>query len=1594
MVTPQQIPLIIEQLELSKYYPKKLTREKALAVSDIRITTNDLKEAGKIPWFILQNLLMCNYEGRCFEVSQDNSSLPKMGDSFSFFTSHSNTASKTGDTEQISPSDALIALFWCCDDFLRQILVEKMSMCQLAVPLILPLKDVNSHGSEMNWAMSKLRLEDVDSHGSEMLIWAMSTLRKQWKTSLGSCEHSMTMYPLPIISVIRLGRPLISKSKIINYVISDLRHNVFFHSECDGGTLERKISDGLLEIAWYLPTGKPKDISTEGLTFLNLRGNASHLKTETEFLSEISLVTIAFASSMKPKEEDVTLLETLYEQNGHLILVTDGQPSKEFTCSLDLLSRKCDKKENKHFGCIDSSNKNESQTSKEIRRLLIDICKNGSRIVPDKSIEMCTDIAKRLCFNFDESSGDCVEAKESADMMFSDLKKHDKGKRLPLQEIAIRLGEKEKEMYQLKHKGNQQVEKYVESVQSDIKSLRMTQKEKCDEDQGILALFERSFTYPILKRRYFHSFVKIMGDKQSIEALQPIRKEYTDKWKKLCEDLQEKRITEKQTTLIKKELDCLEEKLSDLSLSLEHFNREVAQMYEMKSFLKLLDDSTLQFPVVAAKLLLNGYPLELMDGDASLVPLIWIEAVLATLKDEIGNNSMFVLSVLGVQNSGKSTMLNTMFGLQFAVSAGRCTKGVFAQLLPVDGTLQESTGCDYIMVIDTEGLRAPELASIAHSNRDNELATLVIGLGDATIINIMGENTSEIQDILQIVVHAFMKMKCVNIKPSCIFVHQNVTDVTAADVNTTQKRKIKEILDEITKCAANEENCSERFKTFSDVIQFKEHKHVMYISNLWEGDPPMASPNPGYSEGILQVKRQIIQFMQQSQGRSFKDFQCRLSDLWKAILCENFVFSFKNTIEIQAFNALESEYLTNSRKLRRNAMEYMNILQVQCKKLTAKDIVDVGKKILEDQISNVCDDVQTLRKNMNEYFDRETMACQWKSRTFSKIDELSKDIMKEINDEFVSLKNKIIGRNTIDSSMKKYEKDILEKAKDLADMFRDKKLSDSDLKKKFDDKWKNWIDDIPLCVNLDIDIQSSLERVIIESSCSRYQEQIYRMFHSECSSPRSQTWVTEDDLNSGCWTEEHATIISNHAVSKSTCIDKTKLFTETVRSNVLQKISNYRHEGKNYSDQFGNHIVDFITGQLSEQKMDNKAIFTDLGLVRVAVRIVWSVMSELNNLKDKYKEENDLRCYMESQKDRLWQMFRDECTTVEISVKTASMVCRELENAIKISLPNLCKNGVIDHLRTSNTQAFANKMSLHAQMLIDLAEKHNFKPYQNYLQNPHECMRTYIGQCIHNVCLSEMTKGKPAILKEIYCKTLDNIFLKADKAINGTCKYLQDKCKISSFWSKLMEHIGNDLDVKNELGFFNEDCNFDVEESKNMLLTELRQSKKKLIKEYNGEKVLDGILKGCQKFFEKDLLGCPELCPFCKAPCELQGGYDDHRTEYHRPQGVSGYYLEDTKKLVTSVCTSSVRTQDTFRNKDTNYRLHLFKDFQSVNKFYKAWKIQPTDIESQLYWKWFMAKYNKQLADYYNVKKADIPNGWKKISWESAKEDMIKTYNL
>ena len=69
----------------------------------------------------------------------------------------------------------------------------------------------------------------------------------------------------------------------------------------------------------------------------------------------------------------------------------------------------------------------------------------------------------------------------------------------------------------------------------------------------------------------------------------------------------------------------------------------------------------------------NSQPFEVLDGDLLEMPKNIIKKVFEGINDKVA-----VITVLGPQSSGKSTLFNFLFGCDFATNEARCTKGVYS----------------------------------------------------------------------------------------------------------------------------------------------------------------------------------------------------------------------------------------------------------------------------------------------------------------------------------------------------------------------------------------------------------------------------------------------------------------------------------------------------------------------------------------------------------------------------------------------------------------------------------------------------------------------------------------------------------------------------------------------------------------------------------------------------------------------------------------------------------------------------------------------------------------------------------------------------
>ncbi|XP_031240779.1 interferon-induced very large GTPase 1-like [Mastomys coucha] len=1467
-----------------------------------------------------------------------------------------NYPSTTESWPHIHPMDIQMAIVHCADDLTRQYIFSKLSICQYALPLVVP----NPNTSQ-----------------KEFYLWSLRQIRKSWQDASQSPQdksyshknQQMCRVSTPIVSFIRVGNGLsASKSQIMNSLLSKRKHDVFFHRHCRGSNKHCLLMEGVVEICWFCPAGQDDDIFDKCLAFTNLHGDAKEHSQQLSFLQGVSSLIVILMSASDNNKENQKLVRHLCQSSTPLICLIDDK-EKAIANNSGKRMR------------IGIKNRNEAELTEELTTAIKHFLDLSNTAL---SLEDCSQTAREQGFLIDEDQRDCKEAKEKAQIIMALLEEYQlpqtKENLLPLQGQLWHLWcKKDKEFYHLREKGNRSIEQHKSEIETDKRIIRCRQLEKAfplnDLMRSILKLLQDySETH---NKLYFLQWLTLFFDNLTIEHLEKLHEKQRSLW--LMVQTEKQRAQKSNSlTLWQKQIEAFSTEIHDCTLGIEHLLREVGQIYEaLEETSSSRDSLFLCLPQIAADLMIAGVPIELMDGDASYVPLKWVAAIFDKISEKVGDKKLFVLSVLGLQSSGKSTLLNALFGLQFTVSAGRCTKGAYMQLLKVEETFTEELGFDFVLVVDTEGLRAPELNNKSQ-NWDNELATFVIGLGNLTLINIFGENPSEMQDILQIAVQAFLRMKQVKISPSCLFVHQNVGEITAKDQNMEGRRCLEQRLDEMAVTAAEQEECS-NVSHFNDVIKFDVNNHVYYFAHLWDGNPPMAPPNPRYSHNVQELKSRIIlTAKQEPRGSIMKisDVKFRVQDLWKALVNENFIFSFRNTREIMAMSKLETMYNHWTWELRSHMLDFQNQLinQIQNGKVQALKTSIFEAPVTEKYI--------TIKQELEKYFSEDPdneILVQWKSNFENKLTILKEALISDTRrkaNELIHLKK---NQEKLDKKKSSYENELLERSRKLALTVKGKELNEEELHEKFNQLWKKWVCDVsldlPPVIEPDIDMDS--ENILWE------------YFQKEINMVNILMRYSEDKFQINY--DEHIKMNKKYNFMTRTLKvcdrESINMTTENIITRFNKTINNIHKQQCDYNISYFHEILRIIEDEVKSAPTEERYTFTSKYIIDLSLCLFQRASKSFKEMHKAFKRANDPVNYLERKKNDFFMSFKISCQGAT-SIKTfVDFLWHKLTPAISATIRGKMVIKIAGDMRSSCPEFNGNRANLEKHILISLAEEENFDNYWQYLHYTKSFFSSYIENYIKRYCSDEGSKKIKTFLK-ISLGDIKNAIL---SAIHESTAIAKDKGSTASGWLDLFcDHLGSNLIFpRRDLVSIEHQEITDTEFLKEAMSTALDPAMRK-VEEDCSSKPMDEMIPDIEKILSEHLCGCWKQCPLCNAICTntIPQHEGDHSVPFHRPQAVSGWHKHKTDHFVIDCCTSSVAS-DRFMLLGNNREIS-YKNYRQAGGDYATWSITP-DSSTQSYWKWFVSHFRSKLEEKYQKKFTDtgeIPDSWTKITKEDVLNDL------
>ncbi|XP_066526975.1 interferon-induced very large GTPase 1-like [Hoplias malabaricus] len=1549
-VSSINIPDLISRFNLNNFYPHKLTTKEILSIHMTSILRNEseketLKEEN-LAFVYIHKLLTLDYRARYVTVhkevaiSEENTTCDEND-----FWDDENDCSDINNDENthIHPMDVQMAVFHCADSFLKQYIVTKLSSCQYALPLLVP---------------------NPTSEGVELPLWMFRQVRKTWRTADGpSRTVPVCQVKAPMVFFCRVGSVSTSKSQLLNSVINP-SHDTFFHRDSPGSSRTSFFKEGLVEIAWYCPSGNSDDLFSDITAFCNLHGDAVEHRKKTEFLTQQSAVNVVLMQNMN-----------LSEKNKELLLELQKSP-KPLICVVSDLQNgvKMGSGNNIKIGVRDAR---QAELQQNLRHV-IEVCLQKSSSDHTFSLEEISEAAKQSRFRVDEDREDCQKGKTGALEVMNLLKEEDlcqmKTKFLPCQgTLWHEWTKKNKQLYRF----HENLEQNKSKTKEEMREIRKQQRESSFND-FIKAVYKNLISESIVKM-YFVKWLGVNLDTIFSEKLSEVTLQYS-RLLSLVHSIRRKH--ERDESLLKdtmEDLVRLSENVDALTLGLEHIVREMGQIYEAWAECPTEMTAEIQaLPALAADLLISGHPLELMDGDAANVPLTWIESVLDKVTEKLGDQRVFVLSVLGLQSSGKSTMLNTMFGVQFAVSAGRCTKGAFMQLVRVKEEVKGEQIFDYIILLDTEGLQSLELVS-KHSDHshDNELATFVTGLADLTLINIFGESLAEMKDIIQVVVQAFLRMKKVNLTPSCKFVHQNVTDICAAEKNVEGRRRLQELLEKITELAAKEERCNA--ECFTDVIRFDIKKDVYYIPQLWEGNPPMAPPNPLYSENIESLKQAILTAAAQKKPLRFSELKVRIKDLWNAVVNENFVFSFKNTLEIAAYRKLETEYGNWTWALRKDLLIIQNKLQNRIENGTLKS---VDRELIHEEIeSTYC----TVKRKMEKFFteDKDTVILsQWKTRTELKIKDIHDSLTVETERKIKELINLKAACKMLDDRKAQYMNEVFNRSKALATKLKNK-TEKLDLEQEFNKMWKKWISDLTAGVPPVKDV--NIEQEVITLLNSSYEP---GLVYSRKNSAHYREIHNKRDYSEYVTIKKHFLGLLSFSLNPKDHDSVRDLVQQMVR-NVTEIIRSKPVSRTGYNDAYTQEIVDCVKKRVSEFKAEGFLLKTEF-TVDLSLFVCDIEVREFTELHRLFREANDPVFYLENKKQEFFSVFKKQYEGASATSVFADSVCNKLKSSIFQAVYDQTVFDAAGEMRTNYPAFSGNKTNLEKHILQDLAETEDFKQFITYIRCPKEHFSHFIDKKFRDHMFRGQNPRILQILKNAVKIKEKNVIIAIQKATQET---KQRKGDVNEWLKSFEEELGYwmHFTVK-DLIATNSEENMDTEFFGKLINESLQTIVTDLTNDFNSVHSVrtDMFRKSPEDILMEQLCGCWVQCPFCAATCTntLENHDGDHSVPFHRPQGINGLEWYKTDPCI-DFCTRLVASNCSFVLPDGR---HIpYKRYREAGPEYAHWSITP-DESKQSYWKWVVCRFQKDLEKHYGGKfqgRGQIPEDWRRIT----KEEAIRSLN-
>lgn len=983
------------------------------------------------------------------------------------------------------------------------------------------------------------------------------------------------------------------------------------------------------------------------------------------------------------------------------------------------------------------------------------------------------------------------------------------------------------------------------------------------------------------------------------------------------------------------------------SLGLEHFLREMGLIFELTHISPGSGShNVLRLPSLATDLLLYGIPLELMDGDASNIPIHWLGCVFAELKRRLPQEECRtrVLTNLGVHHARNAEVLSALFGVKLPEGRKRSTRGVYMVALRLPENLRKDMECDFLLLIDVEGL-----CSMSSDNKintlihDNEMATVATGLSDVLMQNISSHAGTEFETNFTVIVNALLRTKECGSIPICQILAQD--EGINSVLQASQLRRVSEMLQTETGERGNNNADNHCAKTTSSVTCVKGPWYNMSLSEPVDMQ---------YSKAVLKLKQNLFGALKKcaakSEATGLPEFMSRLCAVWDAVRAESFSIGLQNTNIALAFSLLctelsqwEDSFLEHMESWLMRATK--KIFATKAKALDAATQNELLSELKDEGREEVKTEVDKLRSKVEAYLMKDDLR---KMDTFKPILMSNMDDLKErVNEEIIQRLETVNESHCSSTQLKKFDT-LLEEEQEsklhaLVENSKSTKvlIQDTELEEEFEGVWSKTLSNFDFRPSETDDITVRVTGILKENLISRGLQKHIKKLEVIGQNQTSSFQVYDEHFG---YRSRLKHINDNNRLQR--------LEAQQVACNIIEEynqfVANKSSSPADFSDSYITELLENVEKPLKEKSMEIRSAFE----VDLKVYLCGAACQDFQKLHDRYAKDRELLICITAAKNTYLAEFiyqfrkRDQCQRVAQAF--TSMV---IKPTVLDYIYGPLGMRIVEEIQ-GKTQQFQSPRAFHQSLLEELIKEDCFESFLEYLLSYDHFRLRKIKETVvaHLSESTNLDKWRQQRLGEIIGK----IAAAVSETAEGTNGVLSDTKPLLERVCLTLERDG-DVDVTRACldgPLFSITTEWD--RFVTCLMELLAAMRLDLAQEFSQNVDITQLLQ-CLPIQPQDSLfhrvrGCDKQCPLCRAPCELKVmGHKAHRALLHRPIGMLPH---DSVSLSCISCPKSMTEDNPGQSKDTHDMSVACRDLHAL---YPDWSVSPGDPNNQMpnaYWRY------------------------------------------